>query len=89
MIINISRAARPIAHQEASESASTVARAAAIEGIVLLRNDGGLLPLPAKKKLAVLGPLSERMAIQGGGSAEVTPAYISSPIQAIRQRQDP
>jgi len=69
------------------ESASEVARTAAAEAMVLLRNNG-LLPLDAKglKRIAVLGPLADRLAVQGGGSAEVSPSYVSSPLEAIRKR---
>jgi beta-glucosidase len=71
------------------EAASAVARAAAAEAIVLLRNAGDVLPLdPARvRRLAVIGPLAARPAVQGGGSAEVTPAYVSSPLEAITARR--
>jgi beta-glucosidase len=68
------------------ESASDVARAAAEEGIVLLRNAGDVLPLNAAQRIAVIGPYADRLAVQGGGSAEVSPTYISSPLEAIRAR---
>ena len=69
------------------EAASTVARAAAAEAIVLLRNSD-VLPLdPGRlRRIAVIGPQADRLAVQGGGSAEVTPASISSPLEAIQRR---
>jgi beta-glucosidase len=69
------------------ESAAEVTRAAAAEAIVLLRNTG-VLPLDASqvKRIAVIGPQADRLAVQGGGSAEVSPAYVSSPLEAIRAR---
>jgi len=71
------------------EAASVVARAAAAEAIVLLRNTGDVLPIdPGRARhVAVLGPLAERLAVQGGGSAEVTPRYVSSPLEAIKARR--
>src|SRR5207302_6868705 len=67
------------------ESAAGVTRAAAAEAIVLLRNAMDVLPLsPANlRRIAVIGPQANRLAVQGGGSAEVTPSYVSSPLEAI------
>lgn len=66
-----------------------VARAAAVESMVLLANDG-LLPLrPGDlKRLAVIGPNAETPAIMGGGSARVRPHYVVSPLEALRERLD-
>jgi len=64
-----------------------VARAAATESIVLLQNDG-LLPLNANavRRIAVIGPMAIHPAAQGGGSAEVTPSYVVSPLDALHER---
>jgi beta-glucosidase len=64
----------------------TLARDAATEAIVLLKNEGGMLPLdPAgMRRLAVIGPNAARPAIQGGGSAQVTPHYVITPLAALR-----
>jgi beta-glucosidase len=69
------------------ESGSEVAHAAAAEAIVLLRNTG-VLPLDRARlqKIALIGPLADRLSVQGGGSAEVSPTYVSSPLEAIRKR---
>jgi beta-glucosidase len=69
------------------ESAAEVARAAATEAIVLLRN-ADVLPLDPERlqRLAVVGAQADRLAVQGGGSAEVTPAYVTNPLEAIRKR---
>ncbi|MCR4612150.1 MAG: glycoside hydrolase family 3 C-terminal domain-containing protein [Lachnospiraceae bacterium] len=50
-----------------------LARKAARESIVLLKNDGELLPLKNDKKVAVIGQLAKKPRIQGGGSSIVTP----------------
>ncbi len=67
--------------------AAQVAREAARESIVLLRNDGAL-PLTVKsgQRIAVIGPLTARAAPQGGGSAEVTPPHVIGPLEALRAR---
>jgi beta-glucosidase len=63
------------------------ARRAAADGIVLLANDG-LLPLevPRLRRVAVVGPNAERLAIMGGGSARVVPHYELSPLAVLRER---
>jgi beta-glucosidase len=63
-------------------------RRATAASFVLLRNDGDLLPLrdTAVSRLAVLGPGAVRPTIQGGGSAMVSPAALSTPAAALAAR---
>jgi beta-glucosidase len=63
-------------------------RRAAGEAIVLLRNDGALLPLELHrlKRLAVIGPNAALPAIHGGGSSRVAAHYEISPLAGIRAR---
>jgi beta-glucosidase len=65
----------------------TLARAAATESMVLLRNDG-VLPLEAReiRSLAVIGPNADRAQIMGGGSAALRPHYEVTPLEALRER---
>jgi beta-glucosidase len=65
-----------------------LAREAAVEAIVLLKNENETLPLEPEKlrRVAVIGENGLRPAIQGGGSAAVTPHYLISPLQSIRER---
>ncbi|HTX93115.1 MAG TPA: glycoside hydrolase family 3 C-terminal domain-containing protein, partial [Anaerolineales bacterium] len=66
-----------------------LAREAAAQGIVLLKNDGSILPLDASKihTLAVFGAAADAQpVIAGGGSGHVTPPYIVSPLQGITAR---
>ena len=67
-----------------------LAREAATESMVLLRNDG-LLPLqPASLgKLAVIGPNADRAQIMGGGSAALRPHYSVTPLDALREKLGP
>lgn len=64
-----------------------LAREAAAESMVLLRNDG-LLPLDrgAIRKLAVIGPNADRAQIMGGGSAALRPHHWTTPLDALRER---
>ena len=63
---------------------------AAEAGIVLMKNNGGLLPLDIEKgkleSIAVLGPNAAHARVGGGGSSKVTPFYNVSPLEAIRKR---
>jgi beta-glucosidase len=59
-------------------------RAAATDGIVLLRNTGAVPLEPAVRRVAVFGELAEHPRVQGGGSAEVRPAQVVSPLDGIR-----
>ncbi|CAM2813974.1 glycoside hydrolase family 3 C-terminal domain-containing protein [Prescottella defluvii] len=55
--------------------------------MVVLRNDGGVLPLvPASlKRIAVLGPNAAVLTAQGGGSAHVNPEHVVSPLDGLRE----
>ncbi|ETS79281.1 beta-glucosidase I [Pestalotiopsis fici W106-1] len=67
-------AARPLLRQLASSS------------IVLLKNDGNLLPLKKDKTVAVIGPNAKAFRIHGSGSAAVHATYAVSPYQGIKQK---
>ena len=59
---------------------------AAREGIVLLKNDGDLLPLNPDKirSIAVIGPNAAVARTGGGGSSHVSPFYSISPLDGIK-----
>jgi len=63
-----------------------VAQRAAEEGVVLLRNEGGLLPLaPTVKRIAVIGGHADAGVLSGGGSSQVIPfggAALEVPIKS-------
>jgi beta-glucosidase len=65
-----------------------VARKAATESIVLLKNAGDLLPLDPSKihSLVVIGPNAAMARTGGGGSSLVTPRYSISPLKGIQDR---
>ncbi|MEU7749645.1 glycoside hydrolase family 3 C-terminal domain-containing protein, partial [Nonomuraea sp. NPDC049158] len=68
------------------ERVAAEVRAAAAAGFVLVRNEGGALPLaPAELRgIAVLGPNAEVARTLGGGSATVFPPYTVSPLDGLR-----
>lgn len=61
-----------------------IAREAAAASIVLLRNEGGLLPLAAETSVAVIGEFARTPRFQGGGSSHVNATRIDSALDAIR-----
>ena len=65
-----------------------VAREIAEEGIVLLKNKGQLLPVaPEKyKHILVVGENATRNLCTGGGSSELKPKTLISPLDAIKAR---
>lgn len=62
-----------------------VALDVAREGIVLLKNNGGILPLDRKRvrKIAVIGPNARVSIYTGWGSAEVSPSRTTPPLDEI------
>lgn len=56
---------------------------AAIAGAVLLQNNGGLLPLRAHTKLAVIGAMAKKMRYQGAGSSHINAASLSQPLDFL------
>ncbi len=71
-----------------SEEHYAAARKIGEEGIVLLRNEGGVLPLdPAKtKKIVVVGENAVKMMTVGGGSSSLKVQREISPLDGIRAR---
>lgn len=65
-----------------------LARKAAAESIVLLKNAGDLLPLDPSKihSVIVIGPNAAVARTGGGGSSLVTPQYSITPLQGIQNR---
>ncbi|MFY0674794.1 MAG: glycoside hydrolase family 3 C-terminal domain-containing protein [Bacteroidia bacterium] len=65
-----------------------VARRVGTEGIVLLKNEKGFLPIDAstKKTIAVIGENATRMMTVGGGSSELKAKNEVSPLEGIRAK---
>jgi len=64
---------------------AAVAREIAARSFVLARNTGGILPLTpaALGRVAVIGAAAREARVLGGGSAEVTPAHVVSPLDGL------
>ncbi len=67
-----------------------IAREAAAEGIVLLKNERSVLPLQREQltSLAIIGPNAKTARIMGGGSAQVNAHYAITPFDGIVAKLD-
>jgi beta-glucosidase len=62
-----------------------LARRAAAESAVLLKNTGDLLPLATSGRLAVIGAFAKQPRFQGTGSSQVNPTRVDSAFDAIAE----
>jgi beta-glucosidase len=64
---------------------AAVAHEVAVRSFVLVRNEDYALPLEAAAltRVAVLGALAEDARVLGGGSAQVTPPHVISPLDGL------
>ena len=63
-----------------------VAHQAAIESMVLLKNDDDILPVAANAKIAVIGEFARTPRYQGGGSSHITPTKMTSFLDTLAER---
>ncbi|KAI0761860.1 beta-glucosidase [Irpex lacteus] len=70
-----------------SEEDAALMRRVASSAIVLLKNEGNLLPIKPKeqgvKKVAIVGGNAKATVLSGGGSASLKPSYFVSPYEGI------
>ncbi len=70
----------------ASDAHKAIAREAAIESAVLLKNDGALLPLTQGQTVAVVGPLADSPVDQMGmWTVDGKASDVVTPLAALRQ----
>jgi beta-glucosidase len=70
------------------EAHRKIAREAAEKAIVLLKNEGALLPLHGVKKLAVIGKLAAVPNTGDGGSSNTRPPYVVTPLRGLQAALD-
>ncbi len=56
-----------------------LAKEAACEGIVLLKNEDQILPIEEGKKVAIIGKMAEKIRYQGAGSSHINPTKLVQP----------
>ncbi|MEX2625403.1 MAG: glycoside hydrolase family 3 C-terminal domain-containing protein [Ilumatobacteraceae bacterium] len=78
--------ADPPASVVASPAHRELARRASAASMVLLGNDGDLLPLDPSEpgRIVVLGPLADVANLGDGGSSDVHPPTVITPLEGIR-----
>ena len=72
----------------ASPAHQALARTAAGEGMVLLKNEDGALPLRKGETLALFGKATIEYIKGGGGSGDVHCPYIRSIYDGLREKED-
>ena len=77
-------AAKPSMDVVACDAHRRLARRVAQQSIVLLRNEGGILPLDPSTRLAVVGTLAGIENLGDRGSSNVYPPEVSVPLDALR-----
>lgn len=75
----------PYSEQPDLERNAQVARRAASEGMVLLKNDASALPLAASRRVALFGTTSYELIAGGTGSGDVNKAYVVSPYEGLTE----
>ena len=69
---------------EITEEKSAFIRKVAANGIVLLKNDNNVLPIPKTASVAVIGYAGINAVVGGGGSASLNAQYKISPLEACK-----
>lgn len=60
-----------------------LAREAASDSMVLLRNEGDLLPIGTNQSIAVIGEFARTPRFQGSGSSQVNPTRVDAALPAL------
>ena len=64
-----------------------IARQLAEESIVLLKNEGDILPLDKDAKVAFIGKYANEPRYQGGGSSHLNPSRVESALDAVTEER--
>ncbi|MFJ2769782.1 beta-glucosidase H [Streptomyces sp. NPDC087300] len=82
--VGVLAGAEPVVTEPPAEiDGEALAREIARRAFVLVRNEGGALPLAPTGNVALIGAAARDARILGGGSATVFPAHIVSPLDGL------
>lgn len=83
----VDRSVDAAASTPAADAHHALAQEAATRAMVLLRNEGSLLPAAVRdaRIVTVVGGFATTPRIQGGGSAEVAPTKVQDALTALRE----
>ncbi|WP_108249364.1 glycoside hydrolase family 3 C-terminal domain-containing protein [Planctomonas deserti] len=62
-----------------------LARRLATESVVLLKNDGAVLPLQSARTIAVVGEFAAKPRFQGGGSSHIRPTRVDAALDMVKE----
>lgn len=88
-ILHMINASLPALHDPASYDAKahhTLARTAAAQGAVLLKNDDAILPLTPGQDIGVIGAFAKKPRYQGAGSSLMAPSRLNTAYAGMRMR---
>lgn len=86
-LVNKTRAAMSVENYRFDVDAhDEVAHQAAVESMVLLKNDDAILPVAKDAKIAVIGEFARTPRYQGGGSSHITPTKMTSFLDTLAAR---
>ncbi len=71
------------------EENGRLARRAASECAVLLKNEDDILPLKKKGTVGVFGAFAKEPRYQGGGSSHINPVRVADPLESLRNMAGP
>ncbi|MDR2655250.1 MAG: glycoside hydrolase family 3 C-terminal domain-containing protein [Oscillospiraceae bacterium] len=80
-----SQAARKPGYRYNAEAHHALARKAAAESCVLLKNEDGILPLKPGAKVAVIGGFARSPRYQGAGSSKINPTRIGGAYDELEK----
>ena len=85
VILSVTKAVKPLEGKSFDiEVHHAMAAKASEQSIVLLKNEGNILPLKKGAKVAVIGEFAQKARYQGAGSSVVNPTRLDNAMEVIK-----